>query len=102
MLVTASVMRFSGGGCILLQQCGKRDFLSIRIRKNCEINDITFSTMKREAQLLKNALRTGHLSAKKSDFPWTPEEKLRHEYDGHTEHDNQCEICVIPPTSSVF
>ena len=54
----------SGGGCILLQRCGKRDFLSIRVRKSCEINAITFSTMKREVQSLKSelrALRTGHL-----------------------------------------
>ena len=30
---TQSVLRRSGGGCILLQRCGKRDFLSIRVRK---------------------------------------------------------------------
>ena len=29
---TQSVLRRSGGGCILLQRCGKRDFLSIRVR----------------------------------------------------------------------
>ena len=40
---TQSVLRRSGGGCILLQRCGKRDFLSIRVRKGCEINAITFS-----------------------------------------------------------
>ena len=39
-------------GCILLQCCGKRDFLSIRVRKSCKINAITFSTMKREVQSL--------------------------------------------------
>ena len=39
---TQSVLRRSGGGCILLQRCGKRDFLSIRVRKSCEINAITF------------------------------------------------------------
>ena len=89
MLVTASR---SGGlslfcvaveaGCILLQRCGKRDFLSIRVRKSCEINAITFSTMKREVQSLKSelrALRTGHLSTSEVRLPWTPEEKLRHE-----------------------
>ena len=46
-----SVLRRSGGGCML--------------RKSCEINAITFSTMKREVQSLKSellALRTGHLS----------------------------------------
>ena len=61
---TQSVLRRSGGGCILLQRCGKRDFLSIRVRQSCEINAITFSTMKREVQSLKSelrALRTGHL-----------------------------------------
>ena len=47
---TQSVLRRSGGGCILLQRCGKRDFLSIRVRKSCEINAIKFSTMKREVQ----------------------------------------------------
>ena len=34
---TRSVLRRSGGGCILLQRCGKRDFLSIRVRKSCKI-----------------------------------------------------------------
>ena len=63
---TQSVLRRSGGGCTLLQRCGKRDFLSIRVRKSCAINAITFPTMKREVQSLKSeprALRTGHLSA---------------------------------------
>ena len=79
---TQCVLRRSGGGSILLQRCGKRDFLSIRVRKSCEINAITFSTMKREVQSLKSelrALRTGHLSSSKVRLPWTPEEKLRHE-----------------------
>ena len=30
---TQSVLPRSGGGCILLQRCGKRDFLSIRVTK---------------------------------------------------------------------
>ena len=54
---TQSILRRSGCGCILLQRCGKRDFLSIRVRKSCEINAITFSTMKREVQSLKSELR---------------------------------------------
>ena len=93
---TQSVLR-RRGGCILLQRCGKRDFLSIRVRKSCEINAITFSTMKREVQSLKSELRalcTGHLSTSEVRLPWTPEEKLRHESDGHAEYDNRCEICV--------
>ena len=49
---TQSFLRRSGGGCILLQRCGKRDFQSIRVRKSCEIDAITFSTMKREIQSL--------------------------------------------------
>ena len=75
---TQSVLRRSGGGCILLQRCGMRDFLSIRVRKSCEINAIIFSTMKREVQSLKSefALRTGHLSTPEVRLPWTPEEKL--------------------------
>ena len=47
--------------------------------------------MKREVQSLKSefrALRTG------VSLPWTPEEKLRHEANGHAEYDNGCEICV--------
>ena len=71
---TQSVLRRSGGGRILLQRCGKRDFLSIRVRKSCEINAITFSTMKREVQSLKSelrALRTGHLSSSEVRLPWT-------------------------------
>ena len=94
---TQSVLRRSGGGCILLQRCGKRDFLSVRVRKSCEINAIKFSTMKREVQSLESemrALRTGHLSASEVGHPWTPEEKLRHESNGHAEFDNRCEICV--------
>ena len=53
--------------------------------------------MKREVQSLKSelrALRTGHLSSSEVGLLWTPEEKLRHESDGHAEYDNQCEICV--------
>ena len=96
---TQSVLRRSGGGCILLQRYGKRDFLSIRVRKSCEINAITFSTMKREVQSLKSelrALRTGHLSTSEVRLPWTPEEKLlRHESNGHAEYHNRCEICVM-------
>ena len=30
---TQSVLRRSGGSCILLQRCVKRDFLSIRVKK---------------------------------------------------------------------
>ena len=92
-----SVLRRSGGGCILLQRCGKRDFLSIRVRKSCEINAITFSTMAREVQSLKSELRalgTGHLSTSEVRLRWTPEEKLRHESKGRAEYDNRCEICV--------
>ena len=40
---TQSDLRRSGGDCTLLQRCGKRDFLSIRVRKSCEINAITIS-----------------------------------------------------------
>ena len=47
--------------------------------------------MKREVQSL---LRTGHLSTSEVRLPWTPEEKLRHESNGHAEKDNRCEICV--------
>ena len=94
---TESVLRRSGGGCILLQRCGKRDFLPIRVRKSREINAITFPTMKREVQSLKSelrALRTGHVSTSEVRLPWTPEEKHRHEVNGHAEYDNRCEICV--------
>ena len=65
MTPTQCVLRRSGGGCILLQRFVKRDFLSIRVRKSCEINATTFSTMKREVQSLISELRaprTGHLS----------------------------------------
>ena len=95
MRLTQSVLRRSGGGCLLLQRCGKRDFLSIRVRKSCEINAITFSTMKAGSSLSKSelrALRTGHLSTSDVRPPWTPEEKLRHESNGHAEYDNRCEI----------
>ena len=39
---TQSVFRHSGSGCILLQRCGKHDFLSIRVKIIREINAITF------------------------------------------------------------
>ena len=94
---TPSVLRRSGGGCILLQRCGKRDFLSIRVRKSCEINAITFSTMMREVQSLKSEMRAlcaGHLSTSEVRLAWTPAEKHRREVNGHAEYDNRCEICV--------
>ena len=53
--------------------------------------------MKREVQSLKGklrALRTGHLSTSEVRVPWTPEEKHRHEVNGHAEYDNRCETCV--------
>ena len=53
--------------------------------------------MKREVQSLKSelrALRTGHLSTSEVRLPWTPEEKHRHEVNGHAENDKWCEICV--------
>ena len=100
---TQSVLRRSGGGCILLQRCGERDFLSVRVRKSCEINAITFSTMKREVQSLKSefrALRAGHLSAPEVRLPWTREDKHRHKVNGHAEYGNGCEICV--KSSGIF
>ena len=69
---TQSVLRRSGGGCKLLQRCGEPDFLSIRVKNSCEINAITFSTMKREVQSLKielPALRTVTCPHLRSDFP---------------------------------
>ena len=90
-------LRRSGSGCMLLQRCGKRDFLSIRVKKSCEINAITYSTVRRDVQSVKSelrVLRTGHLSTSEVGLPWTPEEKLRHESNGHAEYDNSCEICV--------
>ena len=53
--------------------------------------------MKREVQSLKSelrALRTGHLSTSEVTLLWTPEEKHRHEVNGHAEYDNRCEVCV--------
>ena len=53
--------------------------------------------MKREVQSLKSelrALRAGHLSTSEVKLPWTLEEKLRHESNGHAEYDIRCEICV--------
>ena len=49
---TQSVLRHSGGGCLPLQRCGKRDFLSIRVREF--VSELC-------------ALRTGHFL--KSGFP---------------------------------
>ena len=88
---TQSVLRRSGGGCVLLQRSGKRDFLSIRVRKSCEINAITFSTMKRAVQSLRSelrALRTGHLS--------TPEVRLP----GHLKRNFDTSLTVTPSTTT--
>ena len=95
---TQCVLRRSGGGCILLQRCAKRDFLYIRVRKSGEINAIIYSTMKREVQTLKSELRelrTCYLSTSEVRLPWTLEEKHRREVNGHAEYDNRCEICVM-------
>ena len=94
---TQSVLRRSGSGCTLLQRCGKRDFLSIRVRKSCEMTAVAFSTVEREDQSLKSelrALRTGHLSTSEVRLPWTSGGEHRHEVNGHAEYDNRCEICV--------
>ena len=67
--------------------------------------------MKREVQSLKSELRalwTGRVSTSEVRLPWTPEEKLRHESNGHAEYDNQCGILrevewnFQTPTSSVL
>ena len=53
--------------------------------------------MKCEVQSVKSALRalrTGHVSTSEVRLPWTPEEKHRHDINGHAEYDNPCEICV--------
>ena len=65
--------------------------------KTNEFNAITIPTMKREVESLKSglhALRTGHLATSEVRLPWTPEEKHRHEVNGHAEYDNRREICV--------
>ena len=92
-----SALHHSSDGSVRLRRCGNRDFLSIRVKRVREINAITFTTLKREVQSLKSelrALRTGHLSTSDVRPPWTPEEKHRHEANGHAEYDNRCEICV--------
>ena len=92
-----SVLHHSGGGSLLLKRCSKHDFLSIRVIRAREMNAITFNTMKREVQSLKSelrALRAGHLSTSEVTLPWTPEQKLRHESNGHAEYDNRCAIWV--------
>ena len=92
-----SVLHHSSDGSVRLRRCGNRDFLSIRVKRLREINAITFTTLKREVQSLKSelrALRTGHLSTSDVRLPWTPEEKHRHEANGHAEYDNRCEIFV--------
>ena len=38
--------------------------------------------------------RAGHLSTSEVRLPWTPEEKHRHEVNGHAEYGIRCEICV--------
>ena len=74
--------------------------------------------MKREVQSLKSelrALRTSHLSTSEVRLPWTPEEKLRHESNGHTEFDNRCQSargrvvfpdthveCTLNPVHSIY
>ena len=70
---TQSVLRRSGGGCILLQRCGKRDFLKIRVSKSCEINAVTFCTMKARRSTLSRENCVHYVLniclLLKSDFP---------------------------------
>ena len=47
-----SVLHHSSDGSVRLRRCGNRDFLSIRVKRVREINDITFTTLKREVQSL--------------------------------------------------
>ena len=95
---THSALRHRNDGSVLsLRRSGNRDFLEIRVSKTNEFNAITIPTMKREVESLKSglrALRTGHLPTSKVRLPWTPEEKHRHDVNGHAEYDNRCEICV--------
>ena len=42
----------------------------------------------------RSGVRTGHLSTSEVRLPWTPEEELRHESNGHAKYDKRCEICV--------
>ena len=62
--------------------------------------------MKREVQSLKSelrALRTGHLSTSEVRLPWTPEEKLRHESNGHAEYDVKASVfCNVSARSGHF
>ena len=79
-------------GCILLQRCGRRDFLSIRVRKSCEINAITFSTMKREVQSLRvNCVHYVLVTCQllKSDFP------------GHLRRNFETSLAVTPSMTTV-
>ena len=92
-----SSLRHSNGGSVLLPRSGDRDILVVRVAVTKEVNAITSSTMKREVESLKSELRalhTGHLSMKEMRLPRTPEEKHRHEANGHAEYDNRCEISV--------
>ena len=76
---TQFVLRRSGSRCKRLQRGSKRDFLSIRVRKSCEIHPNTFSIMEGEVRFLKNELRTlgvRHLCTSEVRLPWTPEVTL--------------------------
>ena len=94
---TQSVLRRSGGGCILFQRCGTRDFLSIRVRKSCEINAITFSTMKRECSLSRvNCVHCVLVTCLllKSDFPGHLKRNFDTSLTITPSMTNWCEICV--------
>ena len=90
---TQSVLRRSGIGCILLQRCGKRDFLSVRVGKSCEIHS-NHLVPPRSARSSLPRVSCVHFVLVTCRLPWTPEEKHRHEVNGHAEYDNRCEICV--------
>ena len=95
---TQSVLFHKRGGRIPLQRCGRQDNLEKRMTEGPrEINAMTLSSVKREVESLKiemRALCTSHFTATVPRAPWSPEEKRRHEMNGHAEYDDRCEICV--------
>ena len=89
---TQCVLNHSGGGGILLRRCGKRDSSEKISGDQCHhfFRHEARGTVSQELR----AMRAGHLSASEVRLPWTPEEKHRHEVNGHAEYDKRCEICV--------
>ena len=93
---TYSILYREHGNNVLIQRSGNRDFLVIWVTEASEVNSINIPTTKRGVEALKRGnppLRPVQLSTSDLRLPWTPEEKARHEINGHAVYGSRCGTC---------